>query len=105
MGVCRLLKQIVWIELRERDNPKVFFRKTREHLMERHLVTRSLNPTQALSLYASLHPGLEKFSADASQAWGSGGRKRKSVKSWRRCPTGRVINRPISSWRAQAARP
>ena len=69
----RLLKHIVWIKLEEEDQARVLFRAAQEHLFEHRLLTRALNPSQALSLFASLHPGLEKLSADVSQGLGIGG--------------------------------
>ena len=69
----RLLKQVVWIKLQEGDRPRLIFQKAQEWLFERHLSSNALNPTRALALFASLHPGLERHAADSSQGLGVAG--------------------------------
>jgi hypothetical protein len=69
----RLLKQVVWVKLEEGDRARILYKKCQEWLFERHLAANALNPTRALSLYASMFPGLEKHAADSEQGLGIAG--------------------------------
>lgn len=69
----RLLKQVIWIKLEDADRPRIVLNKAQEWLFERRLLSSALNPTRALALFASIHPGLEAHSADSGQGLGIAG--------------------------------
>ncbi len=69
----RLLNQVVWLKLRDGDAPRPLFHAARERLLEDGLLARAATPTAACRLFAALHPGLERFSADGGQGLGLAG--------------------------------
>ncbi|CAM2009622.1 TraG/VirB4 family ATPase [Acanthopleuribacter pedis] len=69
----RLLKQVIWIKLDDDDRARIVLNKAQEWLFERGLQASALNPTRALALFASMHPGLEAHAADSTQGLGIAG--------------------------------
>ncbi len=69
----RLLKQVVWIKLGEDEPPRALFHAARERLLADGLLARAVAPRTACRLFAALHPGLERLSADRGQGLGLAG--------------------------------